>query len=317
MTTHERLGALPQRIDYHLTAEDYVALNTHVALTLPDNRRQIFQVRLWGTALVVILALLLGRAFDDGLPSTLVLAAVVAAGWWVLSPWIFRRDIRRRVARVSATTGLGVTGAASLTIDEEGLREEAGGVVNSAPWSAIRRVEETTDHAFIFVGPLAAVIIPRGAVGARDVVAVVRQRIENPAAPIRVTPARMSVGDRATPNLASRNFAATSAFYARLGFVEQYRDDGWMILARGPVVLEFFPFPDLDPATSAFGSCLRLDDVDLFVQACVDAGVPVGAQGWPRLHLPTLVASGLRIGGLLDPDANLLRLIANPQEEGR
>ncbi|HQW74565.1 MAG TPA: hypothetical protein PLN51_13265, partial [Ornithinibacter sp.] len=56
-------------------------------------------------------------------------------------------------------------------------------------------------------------------------------------------PARTVVGDRATPNLASRDFAATSAFYARLGFVEQYRDQGWMILARGPVVLEFFPFP--------------------------------------------------------------------------
>jgi len=124
-------------------------------------------------------------------------------------------------------------------------------------------------------------------------------------------PARTVVGDRATPNLASRDFAATSAFYARLGFVEQYRDQGWMILARGPVVLEFFPFPDLDPATSAFSSCLRLDDVDSFVQVCADAGVPVGEQGWPRLHLPKLEASGLRIGGLLDPDANLLRLIAN------
>jgi len=30
------------------------------------------------------------------------------------------------------------------------------------------------------------------------------------------------------------------------------------------------------------------------------------------VHLPQLEASGLRIGALLDPDANLLRLIANP-----
>ena len=125
-------------------------------------------------------------------------------------------------------------------------------------------------------------------------------------------PGRTVVGDRATPNLASRDFAATSAFYARLGFVEQYRDQGWMILARGPVVLEFFPFPDLDRATSSFGCCLRLDDVESFVQVCVDAGVPVGDRGWPRVHLPQLEASGLRIGALLDPDANLLRLIANP-----
>lgn len=120
------------------------------------------------------------------------------------------------------------------------------------------------------------------------------------------------MADRATPNLPSRDFTATSTFYARLGFVEQFRDDGWLILARGSVTLEFFPFPDLDPATSSFGCCLRLDDLDEFVQACTDAGVPRATRGWPRLHAPRVEASGLRIGALLDPDASLLRLIANP-----
>ncbi len=67
--------------------------------------------------------------------------------------------------------------------------------------------------------------------------------------------------DAATPNLPSRDFAATSAFYDRLGFSEAYRDEGWMILIRGEVMLEFFPFPGLDPAESSYGCCLRLDDV--------------------------------------------------------
>jgi hypothetical protein len=119
------------------------------------------------------------------------------------------------------------------------------------------------------------------------------------------------MADRATPNLPSRDFATTAAFYAGLGFVEQYRDDGWMVLARGAVVLEFFPFPDLDPATSSFGCCLRLDDVDEFFRACVDAGLPRTTRGWPRIHPPRVEESGLRIGALLDPDATLLRLIAN------
>ena len=121
--------------------------------------------------------------------------------------------------------------------------------------------------------------------------------------------------DRATPNLPSRDFAVTSDFYARLGFVEEFRDDGWMILTRGSVTLEFFPYSDLDPAASSFGSCLRLDDVDAFFQACVDAGVTQTTRGWPRLHAPRVEASGLRIGALLDPDASLLRLIANPDSD--
>ena len=120
------------------------------------------------------------------------------------------------------------------------------------------------------------------------------------------------MADRATPNLPSRDFAATSDFYAGLGFAEQFRDDGWMILARGDLVLEFFPFPDLDPATSSFGCCLRLDDLDTFYDACVAAGVPETHRGWPRLHVPEVEDSGLRIGALVDPDGTLLRLIANP-----
>ena len=49
--------------------------------------------------------------------------------------------------------------------------------------------------------------------------------------------------DHATPNLPARDFAATSRFYAALGFVEGWRDGGWMILTRGGLTLEFFRFP--------------------------------------------------------------------------
>lgn len=117
--------------------------------------------------------------------------------------------------------------------------------------------------------------------------------------------------DRATPNLPARDLAATSAFYSRLGFTEVFRDHGWMILSRGGVTLEFFPYPDLDPATSDFGCCLRLDDVDAFVAVCLNAGLSVTSIGWPRVHLPRVEASGLRIGALIDLDCNLLRLIQN------
>lgn len=117
--------------------------------------------------------------------------------------------------------------------------------------------------------------------------------------------------DRATPNLPSRDFAATSAFYAGLGFVEGWRDAGWMILSRGGVTLEFFPFPDLDPLTSSFSCCLRLDDLDAFTAAAVAAGVPERRSGQPRLQPATEEASGLRIAYLVDPDGTLVRLIQN------
>lgn len=117
--------------------------------------------------------------------------------------------------------------------------------------------------------------------------------------------------DLATPNLPSRDFAVTSAFFAALGFHEAWRDPTWMILERGSLKLEFFPWPDFDPATSGFGSCLRLDDLDAFYAVAQAAGIVEQSTGFPRLQ-PAREQNGLRIGALLDPDGSLLRLIQNP-----
>jgi catechol 2,3-dioxygenase-like lactoylglutathione lyase family enzyme len=117
--------------------------------------------------------------------------------------------------------------------------------------------------------------------------------------------------DHATPNLPSRDFAATAAFYRRLEFDEVYRDTGWMILGRGEVRLEFFPFPDLDPSQSSFMCCLRLDDADGFYAACRGAGLPERIIGQPRIEPLRLQAWGGRVGALVDPDGTLLRIIAN------
>ena len=118
--------------------------------------------------------------------------------------------------------------------------------------------------------------------------------------------------DQATPNLPSRDFDATARFYAGLGFEPTWKDGGWMILTRGGLKLEFFPHPDLDPLTSSFSCCLRLDDVDAFTEVCRAADVPERTGGIPRLKAPMLEHSGLRIGYLIDPDGTLLRLVQNP-----
>ena len=117
--------------------------------------------------------------------------------------------------------------------------------------------------------------------------------------------------DHATPNLPSRDFDATEQFYAKLGFERRWRDDGWMILERGGLKLEFFPFPNLDPLTSSFGSCLRLDDLDTFYAIAKDAGLPETRTGQPRIHAPRIEPWGGRVGAIIDPDGTLLRIIQN------
>jgi len=123
--------------------------------------------------------------------------------------------------------------------------------------------------------------------------------------------AAMIVADRATPNLPMRDVERTSRFYAALGFVERYRSDAWLILDRGTITLEFFAFADLDPATSSFGCCVRVDDLAALYAACQRAGVPERTTGWPRLEPPRVQPWGGTVAALLDPDGTLLRLIQN------
>lgn len=118
--------------------------------------------------------------------------------------------------------------------------------------------------------------------------------------------------DLATPNLPSREFEATSCFYGQLGFEETWRDPGWMILKRGDLTLEFFPFPDLNPATSSFSCCFRMDDVGEFFTTITSAGVPEKTVGWPRTHRPKREPWGGLVGALIDPDGTLIRLVQAP-----
>lgn len=113
------------------------------------------------------------------------------------------------------------------------------------------------------------------------------------------------MSDRITANLPSRDFDATIAFYGRLGFEVGYRDQHWLILERGPLELEFFPHPDLDPASSSFSACIRVDDLAGLYRDFVATALP--AHGIPRLEPIRPIVDGLYMFALVDLDGSLLR----------
>lgn len=119
------------------------------------------------------------------------------------------------------------------------------------------------------------------------------------------------MADHATPNLPAIDFEETSQFYQNLGFEQGWRDDGWMIMTRGGLTLEFFPHSDLNPSESWFSCCLRLDDLNSFYEVCKGAEVPEQCWGAPRIQPPAVEESGLTIGALIDPNGTLIRLIQN------
>ncbi|WP_328292314.1 bleomycin resistance protein [Kineococcus sp. NBC_00420] len=117
------------------------------------------------------------------------------------------------------------------------------------------------------------------------------------------------MADRALPNLPSRDLDATVAFYGAFGFEVAFRDEGWLILRRGEVQLEFFPFPSLVPSESSFMCTMRVADVDALWSAIAASGVPQTRRGIPRLVPVEQQTWGFRSGALIDLDGTQLTLI--------
>jgi hypothetical protein len=115
------------------------------------------------------------------------------------------------------------------------------------------------------------------------------------------------MSDRVTANLPSCDFDATAAFYEALGFTVGFKDEGWMIITRGSLEIEFFPL-DHNPWKSCFSASIRVTDLDGLYAGFRQSDVPSDSRSIPRLTPPE-VQHGLRMFALVDPDGSLLRCI--------
>lgn len=122
--------------------------------------------------------------------------------------------------------------------------------------------------------------------------------------------------DRITANLPSRDFGATADFYARLGFAVGFRNENWMMLQRGALEVEFFPHPELDPGTSWFSACVRVDDLDGLRGVWQGAGLPADDRSIPRMTDVFKLPYAPRMFALVDPDGSLLRILDNGDRDG-
>lgn len=117
--------------------------------------------------------------------------------------------------------------------------------------------------------------------------------------------------DRITANLPSRDFGATVVFYGALGFDVGFRNESWMILERGPLEIEFFLHPTVDPLNSWFSACVRVDDLDGLRADWRGAGLPSDPTATPRLTDIFTLPDAPRMSVLVDPDGSLLRVLDN------
>ena len=78
-----------------------------------------------------------------------------------------------------------------------------------------------------------------------------------------------------------------------------------MILRRGPLEIEFFPWAELNPWTSVASCCIRVSELDGLYEEFAKAGLPL--KGIPRLTPPADKPWGMREFALVDLNGSLIR----------
>jgi len=165
-------------LEFELTADDLVAYNLHGFQTNPAMKRQgeIYRV---GSSLLVFVALALLAAMVGLVMEGVVIGAVIALILWLLWPEIWLWMARRSAMHLAKSGGLGVPGPCRLWFDEVGVHDATPTGTSSVGWHGIDRIEQDDDHAFIFVGPDEAYVIPKriGEAPVREFLDEVRLRI--------------------------------------------------------------------------------------------------------------------------------------------
>jgi catechol 2,3-dioxygenase-like lactoylglutathione lyase family enzyme len=111
--------------------------------------------------------------------------------------------------------------------------------------------------------------------------------------------------EKLSPILPCREVAAAEAFWLRLGFATEYRDDDYLLIRREGAEVHFWRNPALEPALNDAGAYLRASDVDALDREWGALGLP--GAGIPRLVRVEDKPWGMRELALVDPDGNLIR----------
>ena len=112
----------------------------------------------------------------------------------------------------------------------------------------------------------------------------------------------------AVPILPAVSITKTRAFYEKAGFRVLYCQDsqqGYLIVEREGIELQFFLHSALDPLANDHGAYVRCDSVERALEMFTPLELP--AHGVPRLDQPENKPWGMREAYIVDLNGNLLR----------
>ncbi len=116
----------------------------------------------------------------------------------------------------------------------------------------------------------------------------------------------MTMLEKLSPILPTKDVTACEAFWLRLGFETIYKDEAeYLLMKREGAEVHFWLNPALDPLKNDAGAYLRPDDIRALHAEWSGLGLP--EAGVPRYVALEEKPWGMAELALIDPDGNLIR----------
>ena len=154
---------------FDLTKSDLDALASHHADESPHLRNRIRRMRLLWAGIFGLIAWEYSKTSVPGALAFLALGAAYVAGYGPLNRFLYVRQSRN----LNAAPETPRLGPVTLRFEQGRLRVESSEGAATVQPQAIRRIAETPAHWFLYVGPTAAVIVPKMGVEGGDPAALV------------------------------------------------------------------------------------------------------------------------------------------------
>ncbi len=148
-------------ITYKIEPEDFVAFNLSYIQGSKAMRSNIRNTRMLCSAIILVGGCLLMQFLGAlTIVSVVGYVALAAAAFFAL-PWYLMRRVRKGVLRMlSRPENKEICSEKTLSLGGEELSLTGGGEDSHYSYTMVERITEDDGHYFIYVGPMAALIVP-------------------------------------------------------------------------------------------------------------------------------------------------------------
>lgn len=149
------------KIKYNIQPEDFVAFNMSYMYNNPIMRANIRNTRIISTAIILFGGVILMQLFGKlSIPAMLVYILFAVVIFFTM-PMMIKKKVRKGVFKMlMQPQNQHICSEKIMTLEEKEIFLEGGGEESRYTYDVVESVKEDKEHYFIYVGPMAALIVP-------------------------------------------------------------------------------------------------------------------------------------------------------------